>query len=106
MCALHLTILSGERPSQPSWHHRFVVRGWVLDDDHGGRGAASSPTLKRARRYGQHHHQTRHDQRKGQQRHQEDAASRRREFAADHIVLALEISVETKQQNQDSWEIY
>jgi len=58
-------------------------------------------SLKSPRRHHDNNHQTRNNQRARHRRHDQNTAPGRRKLAADDIVLALEISVEAQEQNQD-----
>lgn len=62
---------------------------------------ADSSTLQRAVRYRQDDHKTAHHQRPGDERDDGNAAPARGELAADHPILALEVSVEADEEHND-----
>ena len=47
------------------------------------------------------HHQTRDNQTPGDEGDEHDGAARGREFAADDVVLGLEVAVETEEEDED-----
>ena len=61
----------------------------------------SSPLFKTRVADSNHNHQTRHNQRGAQRGHENDTAATGGEFAANDIVLALKVSVEAKEEDQN-----